>query len=180
MRGVVTGMTTAVAILSILVLTAPAVSAADDSDVHGLSYREGFTSFSLGVVPGTGTAYPVIDWYVYHIGPVEISVDGEPAETLDVNGLTVLHREYEAGRSYIISFDFGAGDVRTFMVAIRNIITTPDAETGPAGDMMHILATEYERNILMIGLSSGIAAAAAFYLMYRIIRERNKRAVRDI
>jgi len=167
----------AVALLGALLLTAPAVTAAGDWDVHGLSSREGST-LTVGVLPGTGIAYPNVVWYVYYTGTVEYYLAGELKETIESDGLTVWPQTYEAGQRYDVSFRFGAAIVN-FTMNVRDVISTVDPEATPP-DMISMLQSEYTMQLLKVGGSSGIAAAAAFYIMYRIVRERNKRTVRDL
>lgn len=169
-------------LISISLITIPLLSddtdAAPSSDVHGISYLEG-SSFKFAVFPTSGYAYPVVDWYIYHVGTVEIITDGEISGIFTSSGFMVYTQRYDLGTSHTVKFRMDGSEV-DFSFSVRQTLSLRDFNGGDPVEMISLSANDYILQLLALALVVGVSTFFAVFMNYLHRRNSNRRGMRSV
>ncbi|MCL2608126.1 MAG: hypothetical protein FWD92_06210 [Methanomassiliicoccaceae archaeon] len=169
------------ALMMLVVLLSPSAQASETgaptSDVHGISFRDGGIGLTLAILPSSTLAFSNVDWYLYHIGQVDIRVNGSLTDSVLSDGLLIVSHTYDPGHRYtvVISLD---GIEHVFLFDVRAMLLWSDLTPG-ADVVIHTFTdSELLWEYLKVGLSCMVVSIGAFYWSYRRRRDANREGVR--
>jgi hypothetical protein len=161
-------------LLSVSVISADTVSESE-TDVHGITYREGNNLLHIAVLPSTANVYPVVDWYVYHVGNIAVYVDDEPVHAYSSKGLLVISHLFDMGTSHDVAFHFDNGTVTEFSFTVRNTIYVDDGSLEYVDSTMRMTDNEYNLTIIFSFILGVVCFVIPMYVVYRIFRRLARR-----
>lgn len=162
----------AIPIILTLTIIAPSVAASSsDLTVVGVSSTGG-SSIHLGLEPGAQQAisFQNVTWYIYGIGEISESVDGNVTVRHQVDGVLIVSSSYAPGR-HVVTFS-NNGSMQQFILQVSSSAASIDWDELSGGSDDPIERHAPEVNVWLVSV-------AFFCLPFPLVLRRVRRIKRS-